>query len=755
MLRSLVLALVFATAAAAQPLDFERQIAPFPVLDADGEPFALPFAGAFNSPRPQLADTDGDGDADLFVLEERGRILYYENVGEGGETAFAWRSDRYADLDAGSWFRFGDLDGDGDLDLITQKASGRVKYYQNTGSATDPAFALRADPLVDTSGNPINPEDPNVPALADIDGDGDLDLFLGRADSGKIRWYRHAGVEDGVPQYAFAGEEFQDIVIFEANPTCGGDATNPIYITPGRSGDAGTDAESEGDLGGGRPSLHGQNALAFADADGDGDLDLFWGDFFTPSLYFFRNEGTPTDPNMVLVSEQYPLDNPLTTAGYNAPTFADLGGDGDLDLVLGIVGGFCSTTANIIDNLYLLENVGTPTEPDYVERTSRLIDAVDVGRASYPALQDLDGDGDLDLIVGTGFNPLEGGPARGSFFRFENVGTATTPAYRLAEDDYLALDVDFANHYAPAFGDLDGDGLRDLLVGTFGGKLAFLANTGDGFTLAVEALQDLDVGSTATPTLGDLDGDDDLDLLVGEFSGDLNFFRNEGSTFVPNFVETDLAELGLATDLDVGRFSAPHLGDLDGDGDLDLLVGTEQDDLLFYRNVGSASVPQFEQEALDTGALRYNTAPAVADLDADGDLDVLSGDLAGGLLYLSGRGGKPDPDPGEDPDDPDDSGSEPEDEEANVKGFPNPFGERTTFRVRGGAAVGDGPMTLTLFDAAGRTLRAWPLRPHTAAQSVAWDGTTAAGTPAPSGLYVVRLSAGDRVLDTDKVTRLR
>jgi hypothetical protein len=746
MLRSLFLFIVLATAVTAQPLDFERQITPFPVLDAEGDPYELPFAGAFNSPRPQLADVDGDGDADLFVLEEQGRILYYENVGQGGETEFAWRSDQYAGIDAGSWFRFGDLDGDGDLDLLTQKASGRVKYFQNTGSATDPAFTLRADPLLDTSGNPINPEDPNVPALADIDGDGGPELFLGRADSGKIRWYRHVGVEDGVPQYAFAGEEFQDIVIFEANPTCGGDPTNPIYITPGRSGDTGGGTESggsKGDLGGGRPTLHGQNALAFADVDGDGDLDLFWGDFFTPSLYFFRNVGTPTDPDMVLVSEEYPLDNPLTTAGYNVPTFGDLGGDGDLDLVLGIVGGFCSTTANIIDNLYLLENVGTQTEPDYVERTSRLIEAVDVGRASYPAVQDLDGDGDLDLIVGTGFNPLEGGPARGSLFRFENIGSATMPEYRLADDDYLTLNIDFANHYAPAFGDLDGDGLRDLLIGTFGGKLAFLANTGDGFELTVEALQDLDVGSTATPTLGDLDGDDDLDLLVGEFSGDLNFFRNEGSASVPNFVETDLAALGLPADLDVGRFSAPHLTDIDEDGDLDLLLGTETDDILFYRNVGSAANPQFEQQPLETGTLRYNTAPTAADLDADGDLDILSGDLAGGLLYLDNRrvttsSAAPGP-----------SGST-----ARVTSFPNPFGERTTFRVRGEPAGGE-TMTLTLFDAVGRTLRAWSLRPRQAAQSVAWDGTTASGSPAPSGLYVVRLSAGDRVLDTEKVTRLR
>ncbi|MEM1043247.1 MAG: FG-GAP-like repeat-containing protein [Bacteroidota bacterium] len=728
MLRFLPLCLL-AAAASAQPLDFERQITPFPVLDADGDPYDLAFAGAFNNPRTQLADPDGDGTFGLFILEEQGRISHYEHT---GALDFAWRSDQYAGIDAGSWFRFGDLDGDGDEDLITQRPSGQVRYWENGGGSA-PSFTLGADPLLDLAGDPVAPEDPNVPALADVDGDGDLDLFLGRADSGKIRWYRHTGAEGGVPQYELAGEQFQDIVIFESNPTCGDDPTQPLYITPG--------APAPGSS---RGSLHGQNALTFADPDGDGDLDLFWGDFFTPSLYFFENTGSAAEPGLEFISEQYPLDNPLTSAGYNVPSFRDLDGDGDLDLVIGIVGGFCSTTANIIDNLYYLENTGTPTAPDYREQTSRLLDAVDVGRASYPAAEDLDGDGDLDLLVGSGFNP--GAPARGSFFRFENTGTPAAPQFRLAEDDFLSLDVDFANHYAPAFGDLDGDGRRDLLVGTFGGRMAFLLNTGGGFELTVEALQDLDVGSTATPTLGDLDGDGDLDLLVGEFSGTLNYFRNDGSVQLPNFVEATLPGLFDVSDpedpesIDVGRYSAPHLADVDRDGDLDLFLGTERDDVLFYRNTGSPEAPAFEVQPFDVGALRYNTSPTAADLDGDGDLDLLAGDLAGGLLYLDNRqittsSALPPAAPGR----------------ARLQTFPNPFGADTTLRV----GASREPMTLAVFDAAGREVRRWALGPHEAAQSVSWDGTMASGTPVPSGLYVARLTAGDRLLGTQKLTRLR
>ena len=705
-------AVLLAAAADAQPLDFERQISPFPVLDLDGEPYPFAFVGGFNNPRPQLADVDGDGDLDLFVLEAHARITYFENVATGEGFAFAWRSDRFRDLDVGTWFRFGDLDGDGDLDLLAQRPSGQVRYYRNDGGD----FTLAADPLLDTNGSPINPEDPNVPALADIDGDGDLDLFLGRAESGVIRWYRHTGTVEGAPAYALASEQFEGITIFEANPSCGDDP-NPLSAPPGRG------------------TLHGENALTFADPDGDGDLDLFWGDFFTPSLYYFRNDGTATDPALLFVSKTYPLNDPLTSGGYNVPNFGDLDGDGDLDLVIGIVGGFCSTTTNLTNNLYYLENVGTPTAPSYVEQTGRLVESIDVGRASYPAFYDLDGDGDEDMLVGSAYNPRDGGPRRGSLFHFENTGSATAPAFRLEDDDFATLDVDFSAHYAPTFGDLDGDGDADLLVGTFGGRLAYLDNDGGTFTLAVEALQDLDVGSAATPTLGDLDGDGDLDLLVGEFNGNLNYFRNEGSAQLPNYVEAALVGL---ENVDAGRYSAPHVWDVDGDGDLDLFVGTEDTDVLFYRNTGSPTAPRFDPDTFDAGTFRPNAAPAFADLDGDGDGDLVAGDRAGGLLYFDNRRFST-------------SSAEPlpPSNRAALESYPNPFDGQTTLRVTGTDSVA----TLAVFDVRGREVRRWTVAPGT--PEVAWDGRLASGTDAPSGIYAARLTADGLLLATERIVRVR
>jgi hypothetical protein len=99
---------------------FERRVRAFQVLDEAGEPFPEPFLGGFNLPRPQLVDIDGDGDDDLFVQEESGEVMFFERV-QDGESAFRWRTDAYQELNVGEWYRFVDLDRDGDPDLLAEE----------------------------------------------------------------------------------------------------------------------------------------------------------------------------------------------------------------------------------------------------------------------------------------------------------------------------------------------------------------------------------------------------------------------------------------------------------------------------------------------------------------------------------------------------------------------------------------------------------------------------------------------------------
>lgn len=624
------------TASAQDLPGFEREIAPFSVLDADGQPYEHPFFGGLNHPRPQLVDLTGNGRLDLAVQEVLGRLIVFEATGETGPNGprYAWRSDRWQELDIGTWYRFADLTGNGLPDLITQHPIGQVRFFRNEGTAEQPRFTLAAEPLLDTRGEPVWAEDTNVPAVADIDGDGRLDLFMGQADRGHIRYYRHEGVVDGVPQFAFMTNTFQNIEIYEPSPSCDPFREPPRPPIPDEPVQ---ETATPPSLQGGRPPaperptrLHGENALAFADLDGSGTLDLFWGDFFTPSLYYFANEGTPQEAQFRFVAPRFPLDDPLTSAGYNVPAFGDATGDGLTDLAIGIIGGFCSSTANLTDNLYLLTNTGSADAPVFTETTARLIHGVDVGRVAFPAFLDLTGDGRKDLLLGSAFQP--DGPARAAIVRYDQVGEPGETAFQQVDGDFLALDLDFANHYALAVSDLYGT--DDLVIGTFGGRIYGLANqsfAGQTTFAEPEELVDetgrrLDVGQTAAPTLADLTGNGLPDLLVGTFRGPMRLFHNVGSPGNPVFrlMDEDFLEA------DLGRSTAPHFADLTGNGLPDLLVGSERSGIAIYHNLGEAGAPRFERVGvLDPG--RAQLAPSVVELD--GQRALVVGTRGGGMLF--------------------------------------------------------------------------------------------------------------------------
>jgi len=623
-------------AEAAAETGWVRTVAPFEVRREDGTAYEIPFLGGFNVPRPQWVDIDADGDLDLFVQETTDRLMFFEREDTPEGPKHTWRPERFSDLRVGEWYRFVDVDGDGDRDLLAESPFSYVRMYRNIGTAGEPEFVVLADTLRDTRGEPIFSDRQNIPNAADIDCDGRLDLFIGRLVGTVTRYEATGAIGANASPFRHVTDRFEDIEII-ADPAAQGALNRPPFDDGDGSSDGGPsdDPAWSGPLDrpawGGRGTRHGANTMALADVDADGDVDMFWGDFFEAGLLFIENVGSCEAPNLRTQPVPFPIDSPILTSGYNAPTFGDADGDGDLDLLMGVLGGAYNANTTTADNLlfFTQEEGGS-----FTLQSRRFISQIDVGSESVVSLVDLDGDGDQDMLIGNKIDPTD--LTNSKTFRFDNVGSPGNPVFQEAGEFEIAG----AYHDAPAFGDLDGDGDLDMILGTWRKDLRLLWNEGSAaepdFVLADSAYLQLTRGSNATPALADMDDDGDLDLFVGESSGALNYYENVGTATEPSFELVSDEYQGI----DIGRRSFPKPIDADGDGDLDLALGTESSGIAFYRNDGDRRAAVFVEAPSPYPAvedLPVFVTPTFGDIDGDGDLDLVTGAIGGGIFLFERR----------------------------------------------------------------------------------------------------------------------
>ena len=495
-----------------------------------------------------------------------------------------------------------DIDNDGDQDLFIGNKRGTIKYYENKGSAKDPSWSFEDIYLAGIDvGNNSNP------VFTDIDQDGDADLFIGN-DSGYIYFYRNTGAVTAAI-FSFVTSRFGNL------------------------------------------KTNGNSTPTFADLDEDGYSDLYIGST-NGRLYYYIDDRVngAKDPQWLVRDSSFSI--PISSA----PTLIDINGDKKLDLLVGNSDGSVQYYTNDgpkdfpqwrVVGSYLSLDVGSESKPCFVSVNGDTLPEFIIGndrghltvylasgtlqslaynlRSIYyntyyqddlfPALADIDADGDLDFFMGA-YN--------GQITHYRNDGTRQIPAWTFITALYDSMNV--VNYSKLAFADIDHDDDLDLFTGNGAGSVYYLKNKGTPDSADFTYISTIaSVAARATPNLADIDNDGDFDLFVGNSDGRIYFYPNQGSA--------DTAKWGTPNtyyfNIDVGIDAAPFVIDYDNDGVKDLLIGNSNG-IIYYRNAGSPQNASFNNPAMDTilipGTAPSIVIPCLGDIDGDGDPDLFSGD---------------------------------------------------------------------------------------------------------------------------------
>ncbi|MDX1903599.1 MAG: T9SS type A sorting domain-containing protein [Thermonemataceae bacterium] len=583
---------------------------------------ATDFSASSAPTYPTFADLDNDGDKDLILGTYGGDILFYrrgvDDYGAGVYELVSNDSDASPFKDLGFAYgyaspTFADIDNDGDLDMLVGYKyyyEGKVALYKNVNGKFV-AFEGSANPFRDVSTFGYLGTGGARPQMLDADNDGDLDLFVSGLESDKyevvVKYYENEGYNTSV----FTERTGVDNPLGHVSIGYNGTVPSGYYYT-------------------------GYGALTFADADNDGDMDAFVGEKYG-YIYEYKNNGDNTFAAGVLRND-LSLSSVTSYASCPALAFEDLdaGVDGNLDAVIGSKYG---TALHYAENdgagaFTITADINAPTVPFDIKNAP----SISLDNMAGTASADLDGDGDVDFLTIDFYGQVRHFSNNGDNTLEELTGTAFTAISGLA---YIPK-IDIA--------DFDGDGNQDVFIADYySPTIRYFKNDGTTLTEVTGASNPLNVIPIVSVTglqLVDFDTDGDLDVALGD-EVDMKMYVNDGSSFTlaTGYANPFEGIVNNPNIVSAYKYTTPRFVDIDGDQDLDIVFGVfnNLDDptsatnpdfsntkLTYYLNDGGvyAKVGDTDSPFAGISVARF-ADPDFADIDGDGDEDLLVGEFAG------------------------------------------------------------------------------------------------------------------------------
>lgn len=629
-------------------------------VQKNGSLLEMPWVGGFNNPQFSKIDLDMDGVEDLFVFERSTNSIHpFLFVGTPGNPQYKYAPE-YIKYFPGlrNWVLLRDYNCDGKKDIFANTPGG-IQVFKNVSDDTLKFINVSNNSYLMTThyGNYINlyVSSVDIPSITDIDGDGDLDILCFGLAGSAVQYHKNMSVEN----YGVC-----DSLEFEVVNDCWGRFTENsnnsninLYDTLNYpcNGTTITNPQISINDEENRYSRHvGSTMLAF-DENGSGVMDLILGDVDQTYLTLLNNGGIIPNTNsaMVTADASFPsYDQPVDVMLFPAPFYEDIDNDGEKDLIVSsnLQLNF-STIEDSWDNnnIWYYKNTGATNNPQFSFQENAFLqkDMIEVGRGAYPVLFDYNGDGLKDLFIS---NSTTSWPdisiKKTQIGLYENIGTATNPQFDFVSDNYSNIrQQNLGNDLAFNFGDLDGDGVEDMVLGNSAGELYWIENSGTGtgnavFTNAAQVLNDkngnpITVPGNAFPVLIDIDRNGTLDLIVGDVFGKLYYYSNTNSSGFDFTFET-----GTFGNVDVSRpnesfgYASPHFVDLNGD--YQLFLGSRYGEIFYYNDIENNLGGTFNK--VDTNVMVHHigrrTNIWIEDLNGDDYFEAFLGNFRGGVeLY--------------------------------------------------------------------------------------------------------------------------